>query len=236
MSKKPTKRSKPKPKPSQVAASEPTVVETLQELSRLGLIQLVANEDGDDAVAVLIPDELRVPKVVDSETRSAEDRLLIEERTLPARVESLLRVEVLAAWRAFTRFKLGPMLESVTGKTPRQLEKVVREHDIDSMAVSFLEQVIFEGFDFALTRYAEQIKHVPELAEWHRKRADGGEVGRRTSTSRSEEKAQRIRDTWAALEADGKKVTNEIVASACGCSLSTVIRAFKTKPAKPTKR
>ena len=115
MSKKPTKRSKPKPKPSEVAASEPTVVETLQELSRLGLIQLVANEDGDDAVAVLIPDELHAPKVVDQETQSAEDRLLIEEHTLPERVEKLLRTESLAMWKGFVRFKLFPLLKTVTG-------------------------------------------------------------------------------------------------------------------------
>ena len=234
MSKKPTKRSRRKP--SQVVASEPTVVETLQELSRLGLIQLVANEDGNDAVAVLIPDELHAPKVVDQETQSAEDRLLIEEHTLPERVEKLLRTESLAMWKGFVTFKLFPLLKTVTGKTVEELSEVIAAHDAERAALAFLEQVIFEGFDFALTRYAEQIKHVPELAEWHRKRADGGEVGRRTSTSRSEEKAQRIRDTWAALEADGKKVTNDIVASACGCSLSTVIRAFKTKPAKPTKR
>jgi hypothetical protein len=197
----------------------------------------VANDHGDDVVAVLIPDELRVPEVVDQETQSAEDRLLIEQRTLPARVESLLRAEALTAWRSFARFKLFPMLESVTGKTAKRLNRDLHDHEhlIDSTARAFAEQVIFQGFDFALTRYAEQIKHVPELADWHRKRTDGGDVGRRTSTSRSEKQAQRIRDTWASMEADGKKVTNDIVATACGCSVSTVNRAFKNKPAKPTK-
>lgn len=92
------------------------------------------------------------------------------------------------------------------------------------------------GFAMALYRYADQLQEVPELAEWKRKRTDGGDVGRRISTSRSEKQAQRIRDTWASMEADGKKVTNDIVATACGCSVSTVNRAFKTKPAKPTKR
>ena len=217
MSKKPTKRSKPMPKPSQGAATQPTLDEIF-DLVRLGIFKAVPNEDGDDAVLVAIPDDLRVPKVVDSQTQSAEDRLMLEEHTLPARV------------------KLLPLLKAVTGKTVEELSEVIVSHDAERLAVSFLEQVIFEGFDFALTRYAEQIKHVPELAEWHRKRADGGEVGRRTSTSRSAEKAQRIRDTWAALEADGKKVTNDIVASACGCSLSTVIRAFTSQPAEPIKR
>ena len=235
MSKKPTKRSKPMPKPSQGAATQPTLDEIF-DLVRLGIFKAVPNEDGDDAVLVAIPDDLRVPKVVDSQTQSAEDRLMLEEHTLPARVEKLLRVESLAMWKGFVRFKLLPLLKAVTGKTVEELSEVIVSHDAERLAVSFLEQVIFEGFDFALTRYAEQIKHVPELAEWHRKRADGGEVGRRTSTSRSAEKDQRIRDTWAALEADGKRVTNDIVASACGCSLSTVIRAFKSKPAEPIKR
>ncbi len=239
MAKKKAKRSKVKPKVNKAVAG--FTFNDLEELVQQGFIKFELNEDGDDAVCVVVPDELHVPEIVDQETQSAEDRLLIEEHTLPARLRSLLRVEALAAWTSFARFKLLPMLESVTGKTPQQLTKILREHGIESMALPFLEQVTFRGFDFALTRYAEQIKHVPELAAWHKKRANGGDTGRAESSRRADDLAHRIRAKWAEIEAAGEKATNDTVAAAMRqdghkCSRSTVIRAFKRQPVKPSKR
>lgn len=97
------------------------------------------------------------------------------------------------------------------------------------------------GFRLAVERYAKQLRNVPELAAWRQKRKVGGDVGRAKSSRRSEDLAQRIREKWAAMEAAGEKVTNDTVAAAMKndgwkCSRSTVIRAFKEKPARRTKR
>jgi hypothetical protein len=90
----------------------------------------------------------------------------------------------------------------------------------------------------ALYRYANELKRVPELKRWHSRRDDGINKGHATQTQASEARHQRFRDKWASMEAAGEKVTNETVAAAIRadgvrCSRSTVIRAFKTKPATP---
>ena len=238
MAKKPSKskakQSRAKPKASKSALG--FTLEDIEELVRLGFIKAALNEHGDDGVYVVIPEGLRVPEVVDKETQSAEDRLLIEENTLPARVESLLRVEALAAWRSFARFKMIPVLESVTGRTPQQLDKFFDEHHLEAMALPFLEQLVFLGFDLALNRYAEQIKHVPELAGWNRKRHDGLGKGHATQTQARKENYQRIRDTWAQLEAEGKPCTYDAVAAICKCSRATVDRAINNRTATRPKR
>jgi hypothetical protein len=242
MAKKPSKskakQSRAKPEVSKAA---PTFTlddftQSVEELVRLGVIKVALNEHGDDAVFVVVPEGLRVSEVVDQETQSAEDRLLIEEHTLPARVESLLRVKALAAWRSFARFKMLPVLESVTGRTPQQLNKVFDGHHIEAMALPFLEQLVFLGFDLALNRYAEQIKHVPELAGWNRKRHDGLGKGHATQTQARKENYQRIRDTWAQLEAEGKPCTYDAVAAICKCSRATVDRAINNRTATRPKR
>jgi hypothetical protein len=103
------------------------------------------------------------------------------------------------------------------------------------------------GFAMALYRYADEVKHVPELATWRRKRQHGGDVGRATQAQAREIKYQRIRDKWAAMEAAGTGPTNATVAAAVRdefktkCSIRTVQRAFaspvkKATPAKRNKR
>jgi len=96
-----------------------------------------------------------------------------------------------------------------------------------------------QGFAMALYRYANELKRVPELKQWHSRRDDGINKGHATQSQASEARHQLIRDKWASMEAAGEKVTNETVAAAIRadgvrCSRSTVIRAFKTKPANPT--
>jgi hypothetical protein len=109
-----------------------------------------------------------------------------------------------------------------------------------------VEEAIEDGFRLALVRYATQLKHVPELAAWRKKRKQGGDRGREGSTRKKVDLAQRIRDKWAAMEAAGENPTNASVSAAikqeCGRgSIRTVQRAFaepakKTTPAKRTKR
>jgi hypothetical protein len=83
------------------------------------------------------------------------------------------------------------------------------------------------GFAMALYRYAEELKQVPELTAWQKKRVAGGDKGRQTAAEKRRRRAQHIRDTWRRMEAAGENPTNEKVADAEGCSVSTVIRAFK---------
>ena len=97
------------------------------------------------------------------------------------------------------------------------------------------------GFLAALHRYRAQLEKVPELHNWYGKRKAGGDKGRQGSSRRADDLAQRIRDIWAAMEAAGETPTNASVAAAiqkqCGRgSVSTVIRAFRDKPAKRTNR
>jgi len=187
MAKKPSKskakQSRAKPKASKSAPG--FTFEDIEELVRLGVIKVAFNEHGDDAVYVVVPEGLRVPEVVDKETQSTEDRLLIEENTLPARVESLLRVEALAAWRSFARFKMIPVLESVTGRTPQQLDKFFDEHHLEAMALPFLEQLVFLGFDLALNRYADDLPPL-NVATFRERISGGGNQGRARDATRKE--------------------------------------------------
>jgi hypothetical protein len=210
--------------------------DVLGQLVAAGYVRLATNDDGDDAVAVALPDELLAPKDVDAETQRAEDRLLIADRILPARLEKLLRAEALALWRGFAKFKLVPLIQSLTGREAKEVLRFFKRAPVEKAALRFVEQVVFQGFDFALMRYADQIEHVPELHEWRKRRSDGGAKGRRTSSTRREHMARRIRDELARMTAAGEQPTNTKLAAACGCSVSTVIRAFKTEPAKRSKR
>lgn len=99
-----------------------------------------------------------------------------------------------------------------------------------------IQEAVELGFRRAIERYADQLRGVPELAAWQRQRTDGGDRGRVTLSQKAKQRAQLIRDTWATMEAAGQRPTNQSVAAAVGCGVSTVIRAFKSKPAKRTKR
>jgi len=92
------------------------------------------------------------------------------------------------------------------------------------------------GFAMAVYRYAKDLKHVPELASWHHKRNDGGDRGRKTQSSRSQDRRSRVR----AMLDQGIEVPE--IAKALGCSASTVYRLSQpagstaAKPAKKSRR
>jgi hypothetical protein len=88
------------------------------------------------------------------------------------------------------------------------------------------------GFFMAVVRYREWLVGNREVDSILRAREDGLRKGHAEQKRRSDERAKRIRDTWAAMEAAGERVTNGTVAARCGCGVRTVIRAFSSKPNK----
>lgn len=92
------------------------------------------------------------------------------------------------------------------------------------------------GFFMAVIRYRKWLVGNREVEQILHGRDAGQRKGHATQSQARENKYQRIRETWAAMEAAGEKVTNDTVAEAVGCSRSTVIRAFKSKPTRRTKR
>lgn len=103
-------------------------------------------------------------------------------------------------------------------------------------AVMDLRRAISSGYIMALARYGSELKGNAEAMAILNGRRVGGDLGRDTSTKKKEDRAARIRAKWAEMEAAGEKATNDSVARACEVSRSTVIRAFKSKPAPRTKR
>jgi hypothetical protein len=116
-------------------------------------------------------------------------------------------------------------------KPLQALDRAQRLH-----VAGMLAYVAHMGFAMAVYRYASELKDVPELAAWHRKRKAGGDRGRKTASERCEERHKRIRDTWASMAAAGEIPTNAKVAHACRVGISTVIRAFKDDTTKRKKR
>lgn len=101
---------------------------------------------------------------------------------------------------------------------------------------SVVRRAVHEGYLAALIDYSADIQEGDEAAALYDKRDTGVHRGHATQARIASEKAQAIRDKWAEMEAAGLKPTNAKVAQACGCSVSTVIRAFKSRQAKRTKR
>lgn len=80
------------------------------------------------------------------------------------------------------------------------------------------------GFAMALYRFADTLQGEAELAEW---RAAGIRKGHETQSQGRIQRAEAIRAKWREIETAGGTPTNEIVAAAMKCSVSTVIRAFR---------
>jgi hypothetical protein len=80
------------------------------------------------------------------------------------------------------------------------------------------------GFAMALYRFADTLQGEAELAEW---RAAGMKKGHETQSQGRIQRAEAIRAKWREIENAGGTPTNEIVAAAMKCSVSTVIRAFR---------
>jgi hypothetical protein len=90
---------------------------------------------------------------------------------------------------------------------------------------------IDEGFRLAIERYAVQLKHVPELAAWRKKRKRGGDIGRENQIRAKEDNARKAQ-TMLAQGADIADIAREI-----GRSVPTVYRLLKVgADGKPAKR
>lgn len=87
------------------------------------------------------------------------------------------------------------------------------------------------GFAMALYRFADALQGESELAQW---RAAGQRKGHESQSRGRKERAEQIRSKWREIEAAGGSPTNESVAMAMKCSVSTVIRAFREKQSLPT--
>ena len=101
--------------------------------------------------------------------------------------------------------------------------------DENEFIVKLARRAVEEGFRLAVERYAVQLKRVPELAAWHKKRAQGADKGR---ASQSVAKLKRSSQAQAMLNA-GCDVGE--IAKALQCSISTVYRAMSTTPPPPVK-
>jgi hypothetical protein len=183
-------------------------VATVCELVDLGYVD-VAGEPGriGESVLVPVPDELLAPRDVPTEVQQHEDAALIECDELPDRLRKLLARQAAAA---LTFLKSKDSQIACDSGTAFDL--------------------VVAGFDFAVARYADRLRHMPELQEWEAKRFTGGQRGRLTQSQQREDRYRRIRETWADLESAGQQPTNASVAAAAKCSVSTVIRAFKDEP------
>jgi hypothetical protein len=235
MAKKSSKRSrKTAEPPAGLDMSWEEYQQTVQELVDMGYVMRVVDNDSGEMVYVAVPEELRVHSKVDAQARADEDRALLQQREMPPRVEKLLKSKAFAMWHGFKRLGLAPLLELLTGRPAKEMFEQM-DARAETAAMRFVEDVIFQGFDFSLERYADKLKDVPELAAWHNKRAAGGAKGRATLSAARERRAQSIRDMWAAMESAGEKPTNATVAAACKCGVSTVIRAFRNGSAKQAK-
>jgi hypothetical protein len=160
--------------------------------------------------------------------------------------------ELLARFTEESQRIMGAALTaSVRGQLAAQLDEILR---VDSQgrvtgiipsterqrrAALNLRAAAEIGFVMAVCRYRSWLvgnREVEAILRHQDSIRDGVTKGHATQSRASEERAERIRATWASMEAAGAHPTNAKVAHACGCGVSTVIRAFKRKPAKRTKR
>lgn len=239
--KKRSKRSRPQGEvASDVFASPEELQQTLHELVVMGLVKRVVDHDTGEAITVAVPAELFAPLQVDEPEQAAEDQSLLHQQTMPPRLEKLLRSDAYAMWEAFARFRLAPFIESLTGRPAGVFYK---QHDesIRSVVVRFVGDVMLSGFEFALQRYASQLKKVPELAAWRSAQKTGGDRGRETLSQRKEKLAERIRVKHASMERAGESCTYQAVANALNaegvkCSRTTVERAINQRTVNRKKR
>jgi DNA-binding NarL/FixJ family response regulator len=140
----------------------------------MGYIDAVGSPDNpEDIVLLAIPDDLQAPREVPPDIAQEEDTQLLSGNVLPDRVRRLIARRATATV-AFLKRK-----------------------NADTSEADIATQLVAAGFDFALERYADRLRQVPELATWHKRRREGGEQGRKKlsakAASRAEE-AQRMLD------------------------------------------
>jgi hypothetical protein len=86
------------------------------------------------------------------------------------------------------------------------------------------------GFLEAMQTHRQELLSIGDVIVERQSRISGGDKGRRSSSRKREQRYKEIREKWATMEATGENPTNQKLARAFGCSISTVIRAFKVKP------
>jgi hypothetical protein len=154
-----------------------------------------------------------------TETKAAAARMTPgRKRMLDAHAATILTPDVLQLIE-----EMAPLANDATD-SERDFVHVVRQ----SMKV---------GFVLAAVRYNRELKCNAESLRILISRAAGADLGRETSSRLRDAKYQKIREKWAAMEAAGIKVTNEVLVAAMRqdgvkVSIRTVQRAFESKPAK----
>lgn len=155
---------------------------------------------------------------------------------------SALVTELIAASDRMTATQRAMRDRHVADVFPSDIEQLIEElipvpkTGVDRELSLNLRKAVKAGFVLALARYSSELRMNAEALKLINARKRGGVNGREKSSQNREQRAQRIRDTWAAMEAAGQRPTNQAVAAAVGCGVSTVIRAFKSKPANRTRR
>lgn len=159
-----------------------------------------------------------------------------EEQARIAAVLSAARDEMVGMLPAAVRKKLSQVFSELM---PAATTDVIDGQPVSEATKKAAVQAFAAGeigFFMAVVRYRDWLVGNREIAQILHGRETGQRRGHVTQSQRREQRAQLIRDTWATMEAAGQRPTNRSVAAAVGCGVSTVIRAFKSKPAKRTKR
>lgn len=117
-------------------------------------------------------------------------------------------------------------------KESRTRTFTLSRNDLESM----LGHALHAGFILAMVLHRHELMSSADAAVIVSGRRRGNVRGHASQSQRRNAKAQFIRDTWAAMEANGQRPTNATVAAQCKCSVSTVIRAFKSTPNKRAAR
>jgi DNA invertase Pin-like site-specific DNA recombinase len=155
---------------------------------------------------------------------------------------SRLVTELLAASDRMTRQQKKLRDAHVASVFPPDIEQLINElislpaSGIARERNAIMRQAVKAGFVLAMARYSRELKMNAEALALINARQQGGAIGREAATRKKEQRYAKIRERWAAMEAAGQTPTNQAVAQAVGCGVSTVIRAFKSKPAKRPKR
>ena len=90
--------------------------------------------------------------------------------------------------------------------------------------VHLIQQATVSGFRIALTRYARQLKAVPELAAWHQTRAAAGKKGRAKQSTKKQTRQSE------ATRMIGEGRTEKEIAERFSVNVSTVYRWLKPAP------
>jgi hypothetical protein len=146
---------------------------------------------------------------------------------------SRLATELIAASDRMTKERRAMLNRHVADAFPTDVEQLIEEliplpasGKLRELNVN-LRQAVRAGFVLALARYSRELKQNAEALAIIQARRRGVDNGHAAASRRRQTQAEKIRATWAAMEAAGETVTNAKVAAAAKCSVSTVIRAFR---------